>query len=84
MLPLIGIGITLLAAAGRWRSLLILLAIPAYYLLVQSALHTEYRYILAIHYFLLMMAAVTLYCLGAAIARVSGVTARQPVVRRAE
>jgi hypothetical protein len=34
---------------------------------VQSAFHTEYRYILAIHYFLFIIAAVTLYCTGAAI-----------------
>jgi len=61
MLPLIGIGIILLAACRRWRALLILLIVPAYYLLVQSALHTEYRYILAIHYLLLIMASITIY-----------------------
>jgi Dolichyl-phosphate-mannose-protein mannosyltransferase len=69
MLPLIGIGIILLAAARRWKSLLVLLAVPAYYLLVQSALHTEYRYILTVHYFLFVMAAVTLSCFGALIAQ---------------
>jgi hypothetical protein len=69
LLPLIGIGIILLAAGRRGPALLVLLAVPAYYLLVQSALHTEYRYILAIHYFLLVIAAVTFACLGEAIAR---------------
>jgi hypothetical protein len=39
----------------------VLLAVPLYYLLAQSAFHTEYRYVLAIHYFLFIMAAVTLY-----------------------
>lgn len=58
---LIVIGIILLGAARRWRALLLLLVVPAYYLLVQSALHTEYRYILAIHYLLFIVAAVTVY-----------------------
>ena len=71
MLPLIGVGIILLAAARRWQVLLVLLVVPAYYLLVQSALHTEYRYILAMHYFLLAIAAVTLGCVGAAIKQAS-------------
>jgi hypothetical protein len=31
---------------------------------VQSAFHTEYRYIIAIHYFLFVMAAVAIYVLG--------------------
>jgi hypothetical protein len=60
LLPLIGLAVILLAAARRWRALLVLLAVPAYYLLVQSALHTEYRYILAIHYFLSVLGAVPL------------------------
>jgi len=65
MLPMVAMGIILLAIAGRWRELLIILAVPAYYLCVQSAFHTEYRYILAIHYFLFVLAAVTLYLGGA-------------------
>ena len=77
MLPLIGIGVILLAAARRWTALLVLLAVPAYYLLVQSALHTEYRYILAIHYFLLVMAAVTLGCFGVAMGQASRWTAKR-------
>jgi dolichyl-phosphate-mannose-protein mannosyltransferase len=64
MPPLIGIGIILLLAARRRRELVFLLVVPAYYLLVQSALHTEYRYILAIHYFLFIVAAVTVYFAG--------------------
>ena len=58
--PLIGLGAVLLVIARRWTILLVLLVVPSYYLTVQSALHTEYRYILAIHYFLLTIAAVTL------------------------
>lgn len=77
MLPLIGIGVILLAAARRWRALLVLLAVPAYYLLVQSAFHTEYRYILAIHYFLFVIAAVTLGCFGVAMGQASIWTAKR-------
>jgi Dolichyl-phosphate-mannose-protein mannosyltransferase len=76
MLPLIGMGIIMLAAARRWRVLVVVLAVPAYYLSVQSALHTEYRYILAIHYFLFVMAAVTVACLGAVMAQVMGLAAK--------
>ncbi|HVG22196.1 MAG TPA: hypothetical protein VNI02_24380, partial [Blastocatellia bacterium] len=64
-------GVVMLAVAGRGRALAALLAVPAYYLLVQSAFHTEYRYILAIHYFLFVMAAVAIYCMAVAIVRVA-------------
>jgi len=60
MLPLIALGIALLAIARRWSALLVLLVVPSYYLVVQSALHTEYRYILAIHCFLLAISAVAI------------------------
>jgi hypothetical protein len=67
LLTLIAVGIVLLLLARRGRSLLILLVVPFYYLLLQSPLHTEYRYILAIHYFLFVIAATTIYFAGAAI-----------------
>jgi hypothetical protein len=67
MLPLEIIGIALLAIAGRWRALAILLVVPFYYLSLHSAFHTEYRYILAIHYFLFVMAATALFCFGTAL-----------------
>ncbi len=67
LLPLNLIGIALLALAGRFRALTILLAVPAYYLIVQSAFHTEYRYILGIHYFMFVMGAIALYLIGAAL-----------------
>jgi len=53
-------GMLLLALARRWRVLIILLVVPLYYLCVQSAFHTEYRYILPMHYFLFAAAATTL------------------------
>lgn len=67
LLPLNLIGIALLALAGRFRVLTFLLAVPAYYLIFQSVFHTEYRYIVGIHYFLFVMGAVMLYLMGTAL-----------------
>ena len=64
MLPLVMIGVALLAITGNTRGMLALLIVPLYYVVVHSVFHTEYRYILAIHYFLLVAAATTLYCAG--------------------
>jgi hypothetical protein len=61
MLPLVLVGFALLLMNSSGRLLSILLAVPLYYLLAQSPLHTEYRYVIAIHYFLLIVAAVPLY-----------------------
>jgi hypothetical protein len=65
-LPLYLLGLLLLAHARRTRSLAALVAVPLYYLCVQSALHTEYRYVLAIHYLLFIAAAAALYHLARA------------------
>jgi hypothetical protein len=64
MLPLAIFGIILLAHARAIRPLSILLFIPAYYLSIQSATHTEYRYVIIIHYFLFAFAALFIYALG--------------------
>ncbi len=64
MRALIAIGIILLALARRGRVLAVLLIVPVYFLSVQSPLHTDYRYILAIHYFLFVIAAATIYYAG--------------------
>lgn len=64
VLPLVVSGLILLALAGQGRVLAILLAIPVYYFSMQSVLHTEYRYVLAIHYFLFVIAAVAIYRIG--------------------
>jgi hypothetical protein len=58
------IGILLLVWARRWPALVILLAVPIYFLVLQSAFHTEYRYILTIHYFLFVMGATTVFLTG--------------------
>jgi 4-amino-4-deoxy-L-arabinose transferase-like glycosyltransferase len=67
-LPLYLLGLLLLAHARRTRSLAALVAAPLYYLCVQSALHTEYRYVLAIHYLLFIAAAAALCHLASAAA----------------
>ncbi len=63
-LPLVLAGFFVLARARKFRALAALLAVPAYYLCVQSALHTEYRYVLSLHYFLFVLAAASLYHAG--------------------
>lgn len=67
LLPLIGLGLGFLALARNGHALILLLALPTYYLLIHSLLHVEYRYILPIHYFLFVFAATALYCLFSAI-----------------
>ncbi|HEU4595266.1 MAG TPA: glycosyltransferase family 39 protein [Pyrinomonadaceae bacterium] len=60
LLPLSVAGFVLLWRGGDRRALLVLLAVPVYYLCAQSALHTEYRYVLVVHHFLFVLAAVSL------------------------
>jgi hypothetical protein len=69
ILPLALVGIAITAIKQRWHLLALLLIVPAYYLLVQSATHTEYRYILALYYFLFAFAAVTLSWVGTSLRR---------------
>ncbi|MET0650554.1 MAG: glycosyltransferase family 39 protein [Pyrinomonadaceae bacterium] len=69
-LPLYLAGLVLLLRARRRRELAALLAVPLYFLCVQSALHTEYRYVLAVHYFLFVVAAVALHQAWLAVRRV--------------
>lgn len=64
-LPLTIIGIVLLIARRQLQELVLLLAVPAYYLIVQSALHTERRYVYIIHFFFLILASTTLVWLAA-------------------
>lgn len=63
MLPPTIFGILILLRGQRRHTILLLLSVPLYYLLVQSALHTERRYVIAIHYFLTMFVAVFLWML---------------------
>ncbi len=67
LLPLVIVGVALLIWARARKSLIFLLTVPTYYMLIHSALSTEYRYILAIHYFFFIIASVTLCCLSLAV-----------------
>ena len=60
-LPLVVGGLILLAVRRQGSVIAILLAVPVYYLGVQSVLHTEYRYVLTLHYFLFAIAAGAIY-----------------------
>lgn len=64
MLPLAALGIVLVARSRNREALILLLVVPVYYLCVQSLLHTEYRYVLAIHYFLFIFVAVAVHRLA--------------------
>jgi hypothetical protein len=61
VLPLVVIGIVLLIHRRQLKELAILLVVPAYYLIVQSVLHTERRYIYVIHYSFLVLVSVSLW-----------------------
>jgi hypothetical protein len=58
ILPLALIGLGLLIVRRASRTLIILSVVPIYFFCVQSIVHTEYRYVLAVDYFLFALAAV--------------------------
>lgn len=60
-LPLVLLSAGILIYQRQFQSLAILLVVPCYHFSTQSALHTEYRYVLVIHYFLFVLAAVGIY-----------------------
>ena len=60
-LPLVLAGAGILIYRRQFQSLAILLVVPCYYFCTQSALHTEYRYVLVIHYFLFVLTAFAIY-----------------------
>jgi len=62
-LPLIVAGIALLGYQRQFQKLVLLSAVPLYYLCFQSMLHTEYRYVLVIYYFLFALAALPIVAL---------------------
>ena len=64
MLPLAIIGLVLLILCRRWPALIIMLVVPIYFFLVQSIVHTEYRYVLAVDYFLFALVGVAVAWAG--------------------
>jgi len=59
------------------RRTLLLMAVPIYYLLVQSTMHLEFRYTLPMHYFLFVLAATVWVLIGTALWRGLRAMARQ-------
>ena len=62
VLSLAIIGLVILILRKNTRPLILLSVVPIYFFLVQSLVHTEYRYVLAVVYFLFAFAGVTLGC----------------------
>jgi 4-amino-4-deoxy-L-arabinose transferase-like glycosyltransferase len=68
-LPLTLLGAGILFYRRQFQTLALLLAVPCYYFCTQSALHTEYRYVLVIHYFLFVLAALAVYTIAISVRR---------------
>jgi Dolichyl-phosphate-mannose-protein mannosyltransferase len=65
ILPLALIGLGLLVIRKENYALITLMVVPVYYFCVQSVVHTEYRYVLAVDYFLFALVGVAICWLGA-------------------
>ncbi len=63
ILPLALIGLALLIIRRERAALIILAVVPVYFCCVQSIVHTEYRYVLAVDYFLFALVGVCVSCL---------------------
>jgi hypothetical protein len=57
-LSVIGIAVMYFRFRNSWH--LILFIVPVYFMTVQSAFHTEYRYLLAVNFFVFAWAAVAI------------------------
>ena len=78
ILPLAIIGLGLLIIRRASRTLIILSVVPVYFFCVQSIVHTEYRYVLAVDYFLFALAAVSVsWAINLVMARTSILLARK-------
>jgi 4-amino-4-deoxy-L-arabinose transferase-like glycosyltransferase len=64
MLPLALVGFGLIILRKQRAALIILTVVPVYFFCVQSVFHTEYRYFLALDYFLFALAGITVSWLG--------------------
>ncbi|MFN2576652.1 MAG: glycosyltransferase family 39 protein [Pyrinomonadaceae bacterium] len=65
MLPLAIIGLLVVAFRRHSTALVVLSIVPIYYFCVQSVVHTEYRYVLGVDYFLFAFAAVAIWWVSA-------------------
>jgi len=64
ILPLAIIGLLLVVFRKHIVALVVLSIVPVYFFTVQSIVHTEYRYVLAVDYFLFAFAGIALSCAG--------------------
>jgi hypothetical protein len=71
MLPLAIIGLGLLIAKKQRRALIVLAVVPVYFFCVQSIVHTEYRYVLAVDYFLFALVGVAVGWIADILVRLS-------------
>jgi hypothetical protein len=69
ILPLAIIGLVVLIFQKQSRALVVLSIVPVYFFTVQSIVHTEYRYVLAVDYFLFALVGVALSTFGCVLAR---------------
>ena len=67
ILPLAIIGLLIAIFKKQSAALVVLSVVPIYFFMVQSIVHTEYRYVLAVDYFLFAFAGVAL-CFGLQVA----------------
>jgi Dolichyl-phosphate-mannose-protein mannosyltransferase len=64
ILPLAILGLLIVIFRKQSAPLVLLSIVPVYYFIVQSIVHTEYRYVLAVVYFMFAFAAVGIVWLG--------------------
>jgi hypothetical protein len=67
-----------------WRKGVFVMMVPLYYLLVQSTMHTEFRYVLAMHYFLFVLAGIVWVLIGVGLAGLIRRAGRRPRLARTE
>jgi hypothetical protein len=71
ILPFLFLGLVILVLSKKNQILVVLLAIPFYFFCFQSVLHTEYRYIYIIHYFLFLFGSLAIYILWKSLAMIA-------------
>jgi hypothetical protein len=82
LIPISLLGIIVALWRRQFRNLVFLLIVPAYYVVFQSPLHTERRYVVAIQYFLLILVAVGLAAGARAVRRFIAGLLSQPASLR--
>jgi hypothetical protein len=71
ILPLALAGLLIMVLRKQSTVLVILSIVPIYFFTVQSAVHTEYRYVLAVDYFLFAFAGVAVWRMGSFVKNIS-------------